>query len=119
MGITSFTLNGLGVDAAAGGVSGTVPRPRERVKGVRAKLSPGAANSWLSRRYDQLLSDEETITVGERVFFEDRVLRDAEAGGDARERVPFPYDVALLLARSRDGRRTRGGGDDRKGGGRL
>jgi hypothetical protein len=118
MGITSFTLNGLGVDAAVGGVNGTVPRPLERVKGTRQDLSPGASNSWLSRWNHQFLPDEEAIAIGERVFLEDRILCHAEAGGDPRERIPFPYYVALLLTRRRDRRRARSGGDNREGWGR-
>src|SRR5215213_10102126 len=99
MGITSFTLNGLGVNAAASGVKGTVPRPQERVKGTSRDSSPGTDNSWLNRRNHQFLPDEEPIAIGERVFLEDRIFRDAEAGGDSGERVPFPYDVTLLLTR--------------------
>ena len=82
MGITSFTLSGLGVDAAARGVSGTVPRHQKWVKGTRQDFGPGPGASWLSRRNHQFLPDEEAIAVGERVFFEDGLLRYAEAGGD-------------------------------------
>jgi hypothetical protein len=82
MGITSFTLNGLGVDTAASGVNGTVPRPQERVKGTSQDHGPSAGNSRLSGRNHQFLPDEEPIAVGERVFFEDGILRYAEAGGD-------------------------------------
>ena len=82
MGITSFTLNGLGVDTAANGVNGTVPRPQEPVKGTSQDLSPGADNSWFGRGNNQLLPNQEAIAVGERVLFEDRILRNAEAGSD-------------------------------------
>ena len=82
MGITSFTLNGLGVDTAANGVNGTVPRPQEWVKRARQDLGPGAGTSWLSGWNHQFLSDEESIAVGERVFFEDCIFRYAEAGRD-------------------------------------
>src|SRR5215204_1557728 len=116
MGITSFTLSGLGVNAAASGVSGTVPRPRKRVKGATWDPDTGPARSWLRRRNHQLLPDEETIAIGERVFFQDRIFRHAEAGGDPGERVSFAYDVALLLTRGRNRRRARGGGDDREWG---
>jgi hypothetical protein len=74
MGITSFTLSGLGVDAAASGVSGTVPRPWERVKGAWPHFGPGAGKSWLRRGDHQLLPNEEPITIGEGVFFQDRIL---------------------------------------------
>ena len=119
MGITSFTLNGLGVDTAANGVNGTVPRPQEPVKGTSQDLSPGADNSWFGRRNHQFLPNQEAIAVGERVLFEDRILRNAEAGGDPRKRVAFPYDVTLLLTRSRDRWRARGGGNNQEGRGRL
>ena len=82
MGITSFTLSGLGVDAAACGVSGTVPRPHERVKGAGRDLGPGVGKSWLSRRNHQFLPDEEAVAVRERVLFEDSLFRYAEAGSD-------------------------------------
>jgi hypothetical protein len=82
MGITSFTLNGLGVDAAASGVKGTVPRPQVRVKGTNQDVGPGVATSWLGGRNHQFLSDEQPIAVGERVLFEDRFLRNAEAGSN-------------------------------------
>ena len=119
MGITSFTLSGLGVDAAVSGVSGTVPRPQERVKGTSQDFGPGSGSSWLSRRNHQFLPDEEAIAVGERVFFKDGLLRYTEPGGDRREGVPFPHDVALPLTGSRDRRRTRGSGNDREGRGRF
>jgi hypothetical protein len=119
MGITSFTLSGLAVDAAASGVKGTVPRPHEPVKSARKDLGPDAGTSWLSRRNHQFLPNQQSIGVGERVFFEDRFLRYAEAGGDPRERVSLPYDIPLLLAGSRDRRRARGRGDNRESRGRL
>ena len=119
MGITSFTLSGLGVDAAVSGVSGTVPRPPERVKRTSQDLGPGAGNSWLSGRNHQFLPNQESIAVGERVFFEDRIFRYAEAGSDPRKRVPFAHDIPLLLTRSRDWRRARGRGDYRESRGRL
>jgi hypothetical protein len=119
MGITSFTLSGLGVDAAVRGVRGTVPRPREGVKGTSQDFGPGPGNSWLNRRNHQFLPDEEAIAVGERVFFEDSLLRYAEAGGDRREGVSFSHDVTLLLPGSRDRRRTCGSGDDQEGRGRF
>jgi len=109
MGITSFTLNGLGVDAAASGVSGTVPRPRERVKATAWDFSPGAEESRLRGRNQQLLTHEEAIAIGKGIFFQDRLLRYAEAGGDPRERVPFTHDVALPLTRSGNRWRARGG----------
>src|SRR5688572_22893372 len=114
MGITSFTLSGLGVDAAASGVSGTVPRLQERVKAPGRDLGPGAGNSRLSGGNHQLLPDKETISVGKGVFFENRILRYAEAGGDPGECVPFAHDVALLLTRRGDRWRARGGGDNRE-----
>ena len=113
MGITSFTLNGLGVDAAANGVNGTVPRRQEPVKGTSQDLSPDTDNSWFGRRNHQFLPNQEAIAVGERVFFEDRIFRNAEAGGNTRKRVAFPYDVTLLLTRSRDRWRASGCGDNR------
>src|SRR5918998_4535839 len=119
MGITSFTLNGLGVDAAPRDVSGTVPRPRKGVKGTSQDFGPSPGNLWLSWRNDEFLPDEEAIAVGERVFFEDGLLRYTEPGGDRREGVPFPDDVPLLLTGSRDRRRTRGRGDDRQGRSRV
>ena len=82
MGITSFTLSGLGVDAAAGGVRETVPRPRERVKATRRDLGPGAGKSRLGGGNHQFLSDEEAIAIGEGVFLQDRILCHSEAGGD-------------------------------------
>src|SRR5215212_8004674 len=112
MGITSFTLNGLGVDAAANGVNGTVPRPQEPVKGPSQDFGPGAGSSWRGWWNHQFLPNQEAITVGERVFFEDRIFRNAEAGGNTRKRVAFPYDVTLLLTRSGDRRGTRGRGDN-------
>ena len=118
MGITSFTLNGLGVDAAASGVSGTVPRPRERVKGTGQDLGPAVGRSRLRGRNHQFLPDEEAIAIREGVFFQDCILRHAEASGDARERVPFAHDVALLLTRSWNRRRPRGSGDNRERWGR-
>ncbi len=114
MGITSFTLSGLGVDAAASGVSGTVPRPRERVKGTGQDLGPAVGKSRLRGRNHQFLPDEEAIAIREGVLFQDRILRYAEAGGDARERVPFAHDVALLLTRCGNRRRARGGGDNQE-----
>ena len=119
MGITSFTLSGLGVDAAASDVRGTVPRPQKWVKRARQDLGPGAGNSWLSGRNHQFLPNQEPIAVRERVFFEDRIFRYAEAGSDSRKRVPFAHHVTLLLTRSRDRRWTRGRGDNREGRGRL
>ena len=110
MGITSFTLSGLGVDAAVSGVSGTVPRPRERVKGTGQDLGPAMGRSRLRGRNHQFLPDEEAIAIREGVFFQDCILRYAEASGDARERVPFAHDVALLLTRCGNWWRTRGGG---------
>jgi hypothetical protein len=74
MGITSFTLSGLGVDTAASGVSGTVPRPQERVKGTRPDLGPDVCNLWLSGWNHKFLSDEESIAVRERVFCEDGIF---------------------------------------------
>jgi hypothetical protein len=82
MGITSFTLNGLGVDTAASGVSGTVPRSHKRVKGTWQDPGPDGSNSWLCGWNHQFLSDEESISVGERVFFEDRIFRYAESRRD-------------------------------------
>src|SRR5215210_2933606 len=114
MGITSFTLNGLGVDAAVSGDSGTVPRPRNGVKGTSRGLGPRAGNSRLGGWDYQLLPNEETITVGERVFFEDRILRYPEAGSNSREGVPFAYNVTLLLTRSRDRRRSHCSGHHRE-----
>ena len=114
MGITSFTLSGLGVDAAASGVSGTVPRPREVVKGTSRDLGPGAGKSRLSGGNHQFLPDEEAIPIRKRVFFQDRILRYSEAGRDTRERVPLAHDVALLLARCGNRGRARGGGDNRE-----
>ena len=74
MGITSFTLSGLGVDAAASGVKGTVPRPQERVKGLSRDTGPRAGNSRLSGGNHEFLPDEEAIAIGEGVFFQDRIL---------------------------------------------
>jgi hypothetical protein len=74
MGITSFTLSGLGVDAAVSGVNGTVPRPRERVKRMRWDLDSGAEKSRLRGGNQQLLPDKEAIAIGEGVFFQDRIL---------------------------------------------
>jgi hypothetical protein len=114
MGITSFTLSGLGVDAAVSGVRGTVPWPQERVKGKSRDFGPGAGKSRLSGRNHQFLSDEEAIAIGEGVFFQDRILRYAEAGRDARERVPFAHHIELLLTGCGNGRRACGGGDNRE-----
>jgi hypothetical protein len=118
MGITSFTLSGLGVDAAASGVHGTVPRPQEPVKATSRDFGPGAGKSRLSGGNHEFLSDEEAIAIGEGIHFQDRVLRNAEAGGDPGERVPFAHDIALLLTGCRNGRRTRGGSDNRERWGR-
>jgi hypothetical protein len=74
MGITSFTLSGPGVDAAASGVKETVPRPLERVKSARQDLGPGADDSRLSGWNHQFLPNQESIAVGEWVFLEDRIL---------------------------------------------
>jgi hypothetical protein len=63
MGITSFTLNGLGVDTAANGVNGTVPRPKEPVKGTSQDLGPGAGNSWRGGWNHQFLPNQEPIAV--------------------------------------------------------
>jgi hypothetical protein len=118
MGITSFTLNGLGVDTAASGISGTVPRSQKRVKGTRQDVGPAGSNSWLSGWNHQFLSDEKAIAVGERDFCEECIFRYAEAGRDPRERVTFSYDVTLLLTGSwnrwwacgrDDNRESRGG----------
>jgi hypothetical protein len=112
MGITSFTLSGLGVDAAASGVKGTVPRPQERVKATSRDFGPRVGKSWLSGGNYQFLPDKEAIAIGEGIFFQDRILRNAEAGGDPRERVHFAYDIALLLTGCGNGRRPRGGSDN-------
>jgi hypothetical protein len=119
MGITSFTLSGLGVDAAVSGVSGTVPRPPEWVKRTSQDLGPGAGNSWLSGRNHQFLPNQESIAVGERVFFEDCIFRHAEAGRDPRERVTFSYDVTLLLTGSWDRGWACGRDDNRESRGGL
>ena len=74
MGITSFTLSGLGVDTAFSGVNETVPRPHEPVKVPSRDFGPGAPKSRLSGGNDQFLPDEEAIAIGEGVFFQDRIL---------------------------------------------
>jgi hypothetical protein len=74
MGITSFTLSGLGVDAAASDVNGTVPRPPEVVKATSRNFGPGAGKLRLSGGNHQFLPDEEAIAIGEGIFFEDRIL---------------------------------------------
>ena len=82
MGITSFALSGLGVDAASSGVKGTVPRPPEWVKAPSRDFCAGAGRSRLSGGNHQFLSDEEAIAIGEGVFLQDRILCHSEAGGD-------------------------------------
>ena len=118
MGITSFTLSGLGVDAAASGVNGTVPRPHEPVKVPSRDFGPGVGISRLSGGNHEFLSDEKAIAIGERVFLQDRILGHAEAGGDSRERVTFAHDIALLLTGCGNRWRTGGSGDNRKRWGR-
>ena len=63
MGITSFTLNGLGVDAAASGVKGTVPRPQDRVKGPSQDFGLDASSSWRGGWNHQFLPNQEPIAV--------------------------------------------------------
>jgi hypothetical protein len=82
-------------------------------------LGPGAGDSWLGGRNYQFLPNQESIAVGEGVFLEDRIFRHAEAGRDPRKRVPFSYDITLLLTKGRDRWRARGGGHNREGRGRL
>jgi hypothetical protein len=82
MGITSFTLIGLGVDAAYCGVEGTVPCPRNGVK-RHFSCFRGRLASRLGRRDNEFLPDKKLVAVRERVFFEDCGLRYAETGGDA------------------------------------
>ena len=74
MGITSFTLSGLGVDAAVSSVNGTVPRPLGTGQGKHWDLGPGAKESRLRGGNQQLLPNEEAIAIGEGVFFQDRIL---------------------------------------------
>src|SRR5918998_5510662 len=106
MGITSFTLSGLGVDAAASGVKWNGTTTPGTGQGKYWDLGPGATESRLRGGNQQLLPNEEAIAIGERVLFQDRILRYAEAGSDSRERVPFTHDIALLLTRSGNRRRA-------------
>jgi hypothetical protein len=74
MGITSFTLSGLGVNAAASGVNGTVPRPQLRVKPMNQDFGPGVGKLRLGGGNYQFLPDKEAIAIGEGIFFQDRIL---------------------------------------------
>ena len=82
MGITSFTLSGLGAVTAV--VRCRVKRTMPPHVG-QYTIGPGhrGEGSWLSWRDNQLLPDEELIAVGQRIQFENRVLRDAESRGNA------------------------------------